>query len=257
MSSREAPDATPVLLVRHGRTEWNEQGRIQGHTDIPLCEEGRARLRESRIPTAFAGFRWHSSPLVRAVESARLLGASLTTVDARLMEMHWGEWEGETRASLRARLGERMRRLEDRGIDFRPPGGESPRELTRRLEGWLRDARAGGQGVVAVTHKGIVRAALALATGWDLRGSAPCRLDWEHAHLFSIREGGLDIEQANIALHPDHVARHAPGSGSRASGASRRSAGRQGGPEAGLAEPHPDNDARPVIGDGSVPRQSE
>ena len=190
MSSREALAATPVLLVRHGRTEWNEQGRIQGHTDIPLSEEGRARLRESRIPTAFAGFRWHSSPLVRAVESARLLGASLTAVDARLMEMHWGEWEGETRASLRARLGERMRRLEDRGIDFRPPGGESPRELTRRLEGWLRDVSAGGQGIVAVTHKGILRAALALATGWDLRGSAPCRLDWEHAHLFSIREGG-------------------------------------------------------------------
>ena len=257
MSSGRAAGATPVLLVRHGRTEWNEQGRIQGHTDIPLCEEGRARLRESRIPTAFAGFRWHSSPLVRAVESARLLGASLTSVDARLMEMHWGEWEGETRASLRVRLGGRMRRLEDRGIDFRPPGGESPRELTRRLDGWLRDVRESGQGVIAVTHKGVVRAALALAAGWDLRGPAPCRLDWEHAHLFSIREGRLEIEQVNIALHPDHVARHARRPGSRASDASRRCAGRQGGPEAGAAESDPDHDARPEIGAGSVPRQFE
>ena len=245
----------PVLLVRHGRTEWNEQGRIQGHTDIPLSGEGRARLRESRIPTPFAGFRWHSSPLGRAVESARLLGASLTSVDARLMEMRWGEWEGETRASLRARLGERMLRMEDRGIDFRPPGGESPRELTRRLEGWLRDVRAGGQGVIAVTHKGVVRAALALATGWDLRGSAPRRLDWERAHLFSVREGGLDIERVNIALHPDHVARHARRPESRASDASRRCAGRRGSPEAGSAEPDPDHEARPEA--GSVSRQPE
>jgi len=257
VSLGEAVDATPVLLVRHGRTEWNEQGRIQGHTDIPLSEEGRARLRESRIPTPFAGFRWHSSPLGRAMESARLLGAARMSVDARLMEMHWGEWEGETRASLRVRLGERMRRLEDRGIDFRPPGGESPRELTRRLEGWLREVRAGGQGVIAATHKGVVRAALALATGWDLRGSAPCRLDWEHAHLFSIREGGLEIERVNIALHPDHFARHARGSRSRASDASRGCAGRQEGPEAGAAESDPDHDARPEIGAESVPRQLE
>ena len=257
MSSERAVDATPVLLVRHGRTEWNERGRIQGHTDIPLSEEGRARLRESRIPSVFAGFRWHSSPLVRAVESARLLGASLTSVDARLMEMHWGEWEGETRAGLRTRLGERMRRLEDRGIDFRPPGGESPRELTRRLEGWLRDVRAGGQGVVAVTHKGVLRAALALATGWDLRGSAPCRLDWEHAHLFSIREGGLEFEQVNIALHPDHVARHARGPGARASDTDARCAGRQGGPEAGAAESDRDHDARSEIGAEPVRRRFE
>ena len=199
--------ATPVLMVRHGRTEWNERGRIQGHTDIPLSEGGCARLRESRIPASFSGLHLHSSPLGRAVQSARLLGASVMTVDSRLMEMHWGEWEGETRADLRRRLGTQMQRLEDQGIDFRPPGGESPRELTRRLNDWLRDVRAGRQGVVALTHKGIVRAALALATGWDLRGSAPLRLDWERAHLFSIKDGGLEIEEMNIALHPDHVAR--------------------------------------------------
>ena len=200
-----AAGAVRVLMVRHGRTEWNDLGRIQGHTDTPLCEAGRARLRESLIPAPYEGFVWQSSPLRRAVESARLLGAPALDIDARLMEMHWGEWEGETRAALRKRLGAHMQRMEERGIDFRPRGGESPRELTGRLEDWLHDVCAHGRGVIAVTHKGVVRAALALATGWDLRGSAPLRLDWERAHLFVVRGGSLRIEQMNIALHPDHA----------------------------------------------------
>ena len=189
-------------MVRHGRTEWNEGGRIQGHTDIPLSEAGRARLRALRIPAGFEGFAWRSSPLRRAVESAVLLGASELEVDPRLMEMHWGDWEGETRPELRQRLGVQMERMEERGIDFRPLGGESPRELTRRLSAWLGDMRAGGRGVIAVTHKGVIRAALALATGWDLRGRAPVRLDWERGHLFLSREDGLEMEEMNIALHP-------------------------------------------------------
>ena len=198
-------DAIRVLMVRHGRTEWNERGRIQGHTDVPLSEAGRSRLRESRIPAIFADFAWQASPLRRAVQSARLLGASEMRMDARLMEMHWGEWEGESRPALRRRLGAQMERMEDRGIDFRPPGGESPRELIRRLNTWLRDVREGERDVIAVTHKGVIRAALALATGWDLRGRPPRRLDRERAHLFTFRDGGLEIEEMNIALHPDHA----------------------------------------------------
>lgn len=205
--------AVRMLMLRHGRTEWNERGRIQGHTDIPLCGAGRARLREMQIPAAYGAFAWQSSPLRRAVESAALLGATNLEVDTRLTEMHWGDWEGETRLELRKRLGVQMERMEERGIDFRPSGGESPRELTGRLNEWLRDVRADGRGVIAVTHKGVIRAALALATGWDLRGSAPVRLDWERAHLFAFRDGRLQIEEMNIALHPEDVARpdHAVG----------------------------------------------
>ena len=218
----EAGGAVRVLMVRHGRTEWNDQGRIQGHTDIPLSEAGRARLRESHIPAAYGKFAWRSSPLQRAVQSADLLGASDLEVDARLMEMHWGDWEGETRPELRRRLGARMERMEERGVDFRPPEGESPRELTGRLNAWLGDVRAGGRGVIAVTHKGVIRAALALAMGWDLRGSAPVRLDWERAHLFAVRGGGLEIEEMNIALHPEHSGYEGPGSSGHTRGAEAR-----------------------------------
>jgi probable phosphoglycerate mutase len=65
---------------------------------------------------------------------------------------------------------------EARGLDFRPPGGESPREVCARLQALLGELARDPRPVVAVCHKGIMRAALVLATGWDMRGRPPVRL---------------------------------------------------------------------------------
>ena len=65
---------------------------------------------------------------------------------------------------------------EARGLDFRPPGGESPREVCARLQALLGELAADPRPVVAVCHKGVMRAALVLATGWDMRGRPPMRL---------------------------------------------------------------------------------
>src|SRR3546814_15044213 len=60
---------------------------------------------------------------------------------------------------------------EARGLDFRPPGGESPRDVQDRLRPLLAELAAAGADVVAVSHKGVLRALYALASGWDLRGT--------------------------------------------------------------------------------------
>lgn len=189
---------TTVVLIRHGRTAWNLEGRIQGHRDIGLSDRGRADFAGRRLPERFATFEVHASPLARAVETAHLLGLE-PRLDARLKEMNWGRWEGERRSELRARGGEAVARSEALGADFRPPGGESPRELMARLSDWLKSAAAAaGSGVVAVTHKGVMRAALALATGWDFRGSAPAKLDWDRLHTFEVEpDGQLRIAELN------------------------------------------------------------
>jgi broad specificity phosphatase PhoE len=191
-----------VLLIRHARTVWNDCGRIQGHRDIGLSAAGCAELAGRRIPTEFAHFHWYASPLMRAMDSARLLGAGDLKIDARLVELHWGEWQGWTRESLRARHAEAFAENEARGLDFRPPGGESPRELRLRLQAWLADVRTGGHPAIAVTHKGVIQMALALATGWDLMSRAPARLDWQCAQLFSLGDApdGLQVERLNVAL---------------------------------------------------------
>jgi probable phosphoglycerate mutase len=193
---------TDVLLIRHGRTAWNEEDRIQGRKDVDLSPEGRAELRGCRLPEAYAQLVWYSSPLARARQTAALLGATDPIVEERLMELDWGRWEGWTRGDLRARHGEALAANEARGLDFRPPGGESPRELEVRLRSWLARVAADGRSAVAVTHKGVVQMALALATGWDLMSRAPCKLDWRCAQLFAITEGepGLAVKQLNIGL---------------------------------------------------------
>jgi probable phosphoglycerate mutase len=191
-----------VLLIRHGRTAWNTSGRIQGHRDVELSAAGRAELAARRIPPEYAHFGWYASPLARAMESARLLGARDLKTDARLVELHWGEWQGWTRQELRERHGRAFAENEARGLAFRPPGGESPGELRLRFEAWLAEICASKQSVIAVTHKGVIQMALALATGWDLMSRAPARLDWRCAQLFSVAATPLRlrVEQLNVAL---------------------------------------------------------
>jgi probable phosphoglycerate mutase len=120
--------------------------------------------------------------------------------DDRLIEMDWGDWEGETLADLRARGGEAMAANEARGLDFRPPGGESPAEVQSRVLGWLADVAAAERDVAAVTHKGVIRVVMAKALGWDMRGKPPVRLDWTRAHVFDATPDG---EPRAVGLNGD------------------------------------------------------
>ena len=194
---------TQFLLIRHGPTQWNAAGRIQGHTDILLSEAGRELVRKQRVPAAYRDARWFCSPLVRAVETARLMGCADPAMEPALMEMNWGEWEGLTLSDLQEKYGAGLRANEDRGLDFRPEGGESPREVQERVTAWMR-AAAGQVPVVAVTHKGVIRATLSLAIGWDLTDPEPMTLDWTCAHVFDMDEAGrLRLNMANVPLQED------------------------------------------------------
>jgi broad specificity phosphatase PhoE len=187
-----------VLLatLRHGDTAWSADGRIQGRSDVPLSEAGRAAVRALRLPKTCAEMRVVTSPLARCVETAALLGAPHAEREPRLAEMSWGEWEGRRLAELRAELGPAMQENEARGWDFRPAGGESPREVLARVRSWLRELAAP---TLAVTHRGVIRAIYAAATGWDLRGKPPARLDWHAVHLFRLGAGGTPaVEQLNL-----------------------------------------------------------
>lgn len=191
-----------LLFLRHGQTDWNSAGRIQGHVDTRISTPAKMWLDKRRLPARFARFKWICSPLIRARQTAASLGADGADVEPRLIEMSWGKWEGETLEALRQAHGVAMRENEARGLDFRPCGGESPRELRERLRDWLHDVVSDGEPVVAVTHKGVIRCALALATDWDLLDKPPVRLQWNRAHLFNVTppDGSLCIVEPNIEL---------------------------------------------------------
>jgi len=186
---------TLVALLRHADTAWSAAGRIQGRSDLPLAEAGRLALRSFKLPAECRSMRIVTSPLARCVETALLLGARDAPREPRLAEMSWGSWEGRKLAELRAELGRAMAENEARGWDFRPEGGESPREVLSRVRSWLAEQR---EPTLAVTHRGVIRAVFASACGWDMLGKPPVKLEWDALHLFRVAGGEIRIERLNV-----------------------------------------------------------
>lgn len=184
---------TRIAFIRHGRTPWNAEGRMQGQTDIPLSDEGHAEIKATGaagLNPVLAGYAWITSPLKRARTTAALLCGYAPPHDAALTEMNWGDWEGRTLASLREELGDELQANEDKGLDFRPVGGESPREVQDRIRAWMAKVHGTKPAIAAVCHKGVIRAVMAMAHDWDMMGKPPVKLDWTAAHLFDVAGDG-------------------------------------------------------------------
>lgn len=192
-----------IAFLRHGPTDWNAAGRIQGHTDIGLSAEGAAKMAALRLPKSIAASRVFVSPLLRARQTARLLGLCGEVADTRLMEQNWGEWEGLTRAEIIARHGEDVFARAGQGLAFRPWGGESTGELHARVAHFLRDAAAGDGDTVAVAHLGVLRAAYTLATGWNMATPLPEELDVSRILLLSLDgQGAPKVAALNVEFSP-------------------------------------------------------
>lgn len=190
---------TELLILRHGPTAWNAARRLQGHIDEPLSDDGRRRVRTWRLPPGADSLHWVASPLARAWETALILG--LTPVaEPRLREMSWGAWEGRTVPELAA-AGLMAEAHDRQGLDFRPPGGESPRDVQARLRPWLAEVATSGRGTGAVAHAGVIRAVYSLATGWDLASEPAHTIRNACAHRFRLAADGTPTLLAlNIAL---------------------------------------------------------
>lgn len=180
-----------LVLIRHGPTAWSAEKRLQGRRDIPLSQAGAAMVATWRVPPAWRSWRWHTSPLTRAHATAALLHSGAIDVTAALIEMDFGAWEGLTSADLPASET-------SRGLTMTPPSGESPAMVQARLRPWLSTL---AEDTVAVTHKGVIRAVLGLATGWSFLGKPPVRLDWTAGHLFAV-EAGLPRYLSSQSLLP-------------------------------------------------------
>jgi probable phosphoglycerate mutase len=192
-----------LALLRHGPTAWNREGRMTGRADIPLTPEGRAQVTGYTLPDEVRDAVWHVSPLRRARETAALIGVADPRIEERLSEMDFGEFEGKRLADLRADLGEEMAANEARGLDFQPPGGESPRMVQRRLEPFLRELGRGGGRHAAVSHKSVIRCIFALAYDWPMAGKEPLKLRWNCVHLFDLDSAGRPRPQRmNVPLAP-------------------------------------------------------
>jgi alpha-ribazole phosphatase/probable phosphoglycerate mutase len=167
-----------VYIVRHGETEWNAQGRIQGHTDICLSDKGRQQAsvlarRLSNVPFDVA----YSSDMRRTQETAQIiLGQSSIPLHTttQLREYNKGVFEGLTVHEYRQRYPDLYRASLVNDLDFAPPGGETIRQTSQRMAQFVKQLhkRHSNDTVLIVGHGGSLRSlvvallALPLEANW-------------------------------------------------------------------------------------------
>jgi probable phosphoglycerate mutase len=162
----------PITLyyIRHGLTDWNIEGRLQGGRDTPLNDRGRAQAVQSadilgdllqRDERATDSVHYVSSPLIRASETMDIVRRTLKlpaggyAKDARLKEIEFGEWEGLTYLEIVRRDRTVVDAREARKWGFRPPGGETYAEVARRVGEWYATLT---RDTVVTAHGGTARA---------------------------------------------------------------------------------------------------
>lgn len=191
MSHQSNPIATRICFVRHGETDWNVEKRIQGLTDIPLNEKGRAQAVAMAFNAAHVSFKAiYSSDLVRAVDTARALAereGQEVKLLPQLRERNYGIFQGITAAEGEQRYPEAYKLYAARDPHYDFETGESLLGFASRVAeavDWMVRHHA-GQTIAAVTHGGVLDILFRKATGRPL--STPrdfkipnCGLNWFH-----------------------------------------------------------------------------
>lgn len=161
-----------IYFVRHGETDWNAERRFQGQADTDVNARGLAQVerngrRLAELLDDPAAHAYVASPMRRTRETMRRIRAVLGLaaedfeVDPRLLEMHFGDWQGRTVAEIAKDAPESVEARHRDKWGFRPPGGESENYdlVSARVKPWL-DAVT--RPTVCVTHGGVIRSALYL-----------------------------------------------------------------------------------------------
>ncbi|MCB1483069.1 MAG: histidine phosphatase family protein [Rhodobiaceae bacterium] len=163
----------PLIAIRHGQTDWNAEGRLQGQRDIPLNDTGRAQAMNNGVTLSRhigngEGWSFVSSPLGRAQETMRIVRGELGIapdiyrIEAAITEASFGDWEGFTMDELKIHDRAAHRSRKDDRWGALPPNGESYIMLAERVARWLE---ALSEPTVAVCHGGVIRIFRAMVEG--------------------------------------------------------------------------------------------
>jgi broad specificity phosphatase PhoE len=193
--------APTIYYIRHGETEWNADGRLQGTQDIPLNDLGRQQAADagSILADLFArdersgqSLAFVASPLGRARSTMELVRCALElppadySIDDRLREIGYGDWEGSTLKQMQASDPEVFARRQADKWTVPPPGGESYAAVQMRMRDWYDSLLVD---TVAVAHGGTARA-LMVALGIETSASA-AELTIEQGAVYVFGDGGL------------------------------------------------------------------
>jgi probable phosphoglycerate mutase len=214
------PEGRSLVLVRHGETAWNAEGRAQGHADVPLSEIGQAQAATvAPVLAAFEPVRLWSSDLARALQTAQHISAATglpIEPDARLREYDVGRRSGLTSAEFRARFPEEYAAwlADDEGRLV--PGEESTQQVRDRIVPALRDCLASlepGETGIAVLHGACLKVGVMGLLGWPrdlsktLQGPENCGycVLSEHAVRGGLRLTSYNEKAVGLRHGPDFV----------------------------------------------------
>ena len=207
---RKAETTTRVLLLRHGAAEGSKEGFFYGSTDAPLLVEGEAQVREAAArvrgwlmenETAL-----YASSLSRSVRTAEILSAEMglglkPVIVPDISELHLGDWEGETHASLSDKEPERLDEHYRNFVHSRPPGGgESVAELAARVMPAFREicAREKEKNVIVCAHAAVNRVILCDALGAPLESFFRLEQDFAALNVIDLHEDAPLVRAMNI-----------------------------------------------------------
>lgn len=189
-----------TYFIRHGQTDWNAENRFQGQVDTQLNATGRAQawdngLALGRLIANPGLFDFIASPMRRTRETMERLRAamgldpSVYQMDARLMEVHFGDWQGYIAAELEAANPGCFSPREADKWGFTPPGegAESYADLAARVRPWLESL---AHDTVCVTHGGVIRT-IFLLTG-TLAANDAAMLAIPQDRILRLQDGRLE-----------------------------------------------------------------
>jgi probable phosphoglycerate mutase len=206
---------TRLVLVRHGQTAWNLEGRAQGHTDVGLDDTGRAQATAVAPCIArYAPTALWSSDLARALQTATTIGEACglePRTDPRLREFDVGERAGLTVAEFAARFPVAFAAWKGGHITGHVPGAETTAQVLGRMVPALREIWAGtpaGETTAVVAHGACLKVSLAALIGWTEDQAASLR-GLENCGWVVLEEDphgrGLRMASYNETAHPgDH-----------------------------------------------------
>jgi probable phosphoglycerate mutase len=201
-------DEARFILVRHGETEWNREGRIQGyHADSPLTATGQTQARRLAERLAAEGVRGlHSSDSGRARQTAAPIAAAAgleVLYDAALRERNYGVFEGRTYKEIELEFPEAYLKFRSRDPDYAPPGGESGAQFRDRIVAALERLADGtpGRCAVVVTHGGVLGIAYRHVTGVRLDSKRDYSLHNASINRIAYSDGRWSLEAWGDVAH--------------------------------------------------------
>jgi len=175
-----------IYLVRHGHTVVADDGIVAGFNDVALSTQGiqslttlKSTLGSTRIDA------FYTSDLIRTQQSMALLTDNSYTIDERLKELNFGDWEGMSWSNVHEQHPEQLSVWSDNWVDNRPPNGETFTELSERCYDWLLEQFANtDHTVLATAHGGSIRALLCKVLGLPL--NVAMQFDIDHASVTKL-----------------------------------------------------------------------